>query len=71
MTEEDRVTVTNITDANKHLENQVAGQSNHMTTKYAAIETMKKINQKLQGGVKTLNTGQAGKSVTVRVRYSR
>ena len=34
---EDKASVTNRTDANKHLEIQVAAQANSMTTKYAAM----------------------------------
>ena len=59
---EDRVVVTNLTDANKHLANQVANQANHMATKYSAVDTMQKLIQKLQGGIKTLTTRQAGQS---------
>ena len=48
-TAEDREEVTNLTDANIHLSTQVVAQANNMTTKDAAIETMQKLIQQLQG----------------------
>ena len=41
---------------------QVAAQANNMTTKDAAMETMQKLIQKLQGETKTLKSKQAGQS---------
>ena len=48
-TAEDRASVTNLTDANRHPATQVAAQANNMTTKDSAMETMQKIIQQLQG----------------------
>ena len=61
-TAEDRVAVTNLTDANGHLAAQVEDQANNMTTKDAAMETMQNIIQQLQGELKTLKSNQAGQS---------
>ena len=59
---EDRAVVTNLTDANRNLATQVAVQANNMETKDAAMETISKIIQQLQGGIKTLKSKQAGRS---------
>ena len=61
-TAEDRVTVTNLTDANRHLAAQVAAQVNNMATKDADMENMQKIVLQLQGELKTLKSKQAGQS---------
>ena len=58
-TAEDRAKVTNLTDSNKHLENQVAEKSNNMAIKDVAINTMQKLIQKLQEYIRTLKTRQA------------
>ena len=47
--EEDREAVTNLADANIHVETQVSEKSNTMTTKDAAMEVMQNLIQKLQG----------------------
>ena len=57
---EDREAVTNLTDTNRHLATQVAVQSNNMSTKDAAMETIQKIILQLQGELKTLKGKQAG-----------
>ena len=54
--------MTNLTDANRHLATQVAVQANNMETKDAAMETISKIIQQLQGGIKTLKSKQAGQN---------
>ena len=54
--------MTNLTDANMNLENQVADKANHMATNDAAIETMKKVVQKLQWDIKTPTTRKSGQS---------
>ena len=59
---EDRASVTNLTDANMNLENKVAEKANHIATKDAAIETMKKVIQKLQWDIKTPKTRQSVQS---------
>ena len=61
-TAEDRATVTNLTDTNRHLAAQVAAQANNMTTKDNAMETMQKIILQLQGELKTMKSKQAGRS---------
>ena len=61
-TVEDRATVTTLTDANIHLATQVAAQANIVATKDVAMETMSKLIQKLQGGIKTLKSKQSGHS---------
>ena len=61
-TAEDRSAVTNLTDANRHLATQVAAQANNMATKDAAMDTMSKLIQQLQGKIKTLKSKQAGQS---------
>ena len=48
-TADDRVAVTILTDANIHLETQVASQANNMATKDAAMDTVQNIIQQLQG----------------------
>ena len=48
-TTEDRAAMTNLNDTYRHLETQVAVQANNMATKYAAMETMSKLIQQLQG----------------------
>ena len=60
--EEDREAVTNLADANIHVETQVSEKSNTMTTKDAAMEVMQNLIQKLQGEIKTLKSKQAGQS---------
>ena len=59
---EDREALTNIADANIHVETQVSEKSNTMTTKDAAMEVMQNRIQKLQGEIKTLKSIQAGQS---------
>ena len=61
-TAEDRAEVTSLADANIHLATQVAKQANHISTKYAAMDTMTKLVQQLQGEIKTLKTEQVGQS---------
>ena len=61
-TAEDRDTVTNLTDANIHLETQVAEKANYMATKDASMDTLTKLIQQLQGEIKTPKTKQAGQS---------
>ena len=48
-TAEDRVAVTNLTDANRHLASQVAAQANNMADKDAVMETTKKIINNSRG----------------------
>ena len=43
----DRAGVTNLTDSNKNLVNQVAEQANHMATNDVSIDTMQKLIQKI------------------------
>ena len=52
--------MTNLTDANRHLEPQVAAQANNMTTKDTAMETMQKIILQLQGELKILKAKKSG-----------
>ena len=54
--------MTNLTDANRHLATQVAAPANNMATKDAAMETISKLIQQLQGEIKTLKLKQAGQS---------
>ena len=54
--------MTNLTDANRHRETQVAAQANKMATKGAAMETMSKQIQQPQVEIKTLKTKQADQS---------
>ena len=55
-TAEDKVAVTNLTDANIHLAAQVSYQANNMMTKDAAMETMQNIILQLQGELKNLKS---------------
>ena len=59
-TEEERVAVNNLTDANRNLVTQVAAQANNTVTKDAAMETMSKSIQQLQGEIKTLKSKKSG-----------
>ena len=54
--------VTNLTDANRHLETQEAAQAINMATKDPAMETMSNLIQQLQGEIKTLKSKQSGHS---------
>ena len=58
-TAEYREAVNNLTDSNIHLSYQVVVQAKNMTTKDAAMETMQKIIQQIQGDIKTLKSKQA------------
>ena len=50
-TTEDREAVNNLTEANRHLETQLATQANNMATKDATMKKMTKLIQPLQGEI--------------------